>query len=152
MKHTVLKWIAVFLILFLCTGEFVLAQPQPCSSMPYLHQNKFDPKPIKLAELTGTVVDQNGTALPQLCIGIFSSQDHRLLRYTQADSHGSFTLDTKGLPDADYRLVGQLLGFCPANAIIDVNAHFRHKKPLVVHMNLPSNTACSYVDVKKESH
>jgi hypothetical protein len=118
--------------------------------MPYLHQTKFDPKPIELAELDGTVVDQNGTALPQLCVGLFSTPDHNLMRYAQADSHGAFTLDTKGLPDGEYRLVGQLLGFCPVNAIIDINSHFPQKKPLVLHMNLPGNTACSYVDVLKK--
>jgi hypothetical protein len=129
-------------VLFLGTGQPAVAQ-QPCSGTPYLHQNKFDPKPIELAQLTGTVVDHNGAALPQLCVGLFSPQDHRLLRYAQADSQGAFTLDTKGLPDGEYRLVGQLLGFCPANAIIDINSHFRQKKPLVVHMNLPGNSACS---------
>jgi hypothetical protein len=137
-------------VLFLCSAHLAFAQPQPCSNMPYLHQTKFDPKPIEVAELTGTVVDQNGAALPQLCVGLFSTPDHQLVRYAQADRQGDFTLDTKGLPDGEYRLVGQLLGFCPANAIIDINSHSRQKKPLVLHMNLPGNTACSYVDVKKK--
>jgi hypothetical protein len=118
---------------------------QTCKDMPYLHQNKFDPKPIELSQVQGTAVDQNGTLLTQLCVGIFAGPDHTLVRYAQSDSKGVFLVDTKGLPDGEYRLVGQLIGFCPANAIIEIKPRSRHKKPLVVHMNLPGTDTCSYV-------
>ena len=60
------------------------------------------------------------------------------------------SLDTKGLPDGEYRLVGQLLGFCPANAIIDINSHSPQKKPIVIRMNLPGTDTCSTVQVSKK--
>ncbi len=119
---------------------------QACKDMPYLHQNRFDPKPIELGQVQGTAVDQNGSVLTQLCVGLFTGPDHTLVRYAQSDSKGLFRVDTKGLPDGEYRLVGQLLGFCPANAIIDVKSHSHQRKPLVVHMNLAGTDTCSYVE------
>ncbi|MGB7437050.1 MAG: hypothetical protein WBR26_05765 [Candidatus Acidiferrum sp.] len=128
----------------------LIAQPQPCSNIPYLHQNKFDPQPLELHRVQGAALDQNGKPVAQLCLGLFSTPDHKLMRFAQADRNGNFSLDTHDLPDGEYRLVGQLIGFCPANAIIDINSHFRHKKPLVVHMNLPGTDTCSYVELRKK--
>ena len=133
---------------FACGATAVSAQA--CSNMPYLHQNKFDPEPIELRHVQGTAADQNGAPVAQLCVGLFSAQQHELVRYAQSDAKGAFSLDTKGLPHGEYRLVGQLLGFCPANAIIDINSHSPQKKPLVIHMNLPGTDTCSTVQVSKK--
>lgn len=118
--------------------------------MPYLHQNKFDPQPIELAQVHGTAVDENGSPIAQLCVGIFSEPGHKLLRYAQSANNGKFSVDMKGLPDGEYRLVGHLTGFCPANAILSINSHSHQKKPLVVHMNLPGTADCSYVQLRKK--
>ncbi|MGB2636970.1 MAG: carboxypeptidase-like regulatory domain-containing protein [Candidatus Acidiferrum sp.] len=123
---------------------------QACSNMPYLHQNKFDPEPIELSHVQGTAVDQNGAPVARLCVGLFSTQKHELVCYAQSNAKGTFSLDTKGLPDGEYRLIGQLLGFCPANAIIDINSHSTQKKPIVVQMNLPGTDTCSTVQLGKK--
>lgn len=123
---------------------------QDCKNMAYLHQNQFDPKPIELWQVQGTAVDRNGTSLQQLCVGIFTASELTLVRYAQTDSNGIFSVDTNGLPDGEYRLVGELIGFCPANAIINIKSHSSHKEPLVVHMNLPGIDPCSYVKRAKE--
>jgi len=134
-------------VLLGCSANALLAQS--CKGMAYLHQNQFDPKPIELLQVQGTAVDRNGTLLAQLCVGIFTASELSLVRYAQSDSNGVFSVDTNGLPDGEYRLVGELLGFCPANAIININSHSHHRKSLVVHMNLPGTDTCSYVKVKK---
>jgi hypothetical protein len=124
--------------------------PKSCENMPYLHQNQFDLAPIGLGEVRGTVVDKNGVALTEVCVGVFSEPDHKLLRYGRSDGNGGFSVDTKGLPDATYRLVGQLIGFCPANAILNVDSHSKGKQRLVIKMKLDGAETCSTVNVQKK--
>lgn len=140
--------VALATALFACGATALSAQA--CSNMPYLHQNKFDPEPIELSHVQGTAADQNGAPVAQLCVGLFSAQKHQLVRYAQSDAKGVFSVDTKGLPDGEYRLVGQLLGFCPANAIIDIKSHSPEKHSLVVRMNLPGTDSCSTVQLAKK--
>jgi Carboxypeptidase regulatory-like domain len=125
------------------------AQPATsCNSMPYLQQSQFNRKLIELGEVHGTAVDQNGVPLENVCVGLFSFDSRTLVRAARTGTNGEFSIDTKGLPDGTYRLVGQFIGFCPANAIITVNSHSPVKNPLAVHMNLPGNPDCSTVNVK----
>jgi hypothetical protein len=128
----------------------LMAQGQPCGAMPYLQQDRFSRVPIEMAQVQGTASDQNGWVIAQVCVGIFTMDDRKLLRSAQTDAHGAFSIDIKGLPDGTYRLVGYLLGFCPANAILTINSHAREKKPLAVRMNLPGNPDCSTVEVRKK--
>jgi hypothetical protein len=134
----------------ICAARSIAAQGQPCSDMPYLHQNQLDREPIELSEVQGTAVDQNGKAVAQLCMGIFTMDQRKLLRFAQTDSHGNFTIDTKGLVDGTYRLMGYFIGFCPANAIITIHSHPLAKKPLAVRMNVPVNPDCSTIEVSKK--
>lgn len=59
-------------------------------------------------------------------------------------------MDTNGLPDGEYRLVGQDAGFCPANQIIRIKPRSSQKRLLVVHMNVRGIDACSYVELSKK--
>ena len=143
-----MRWMLA--IALLASGAPALrAQGQPCNAMPYRHQDQFSREPIELAQVQGTAVDQNGGAIAQLCVGIFTMDTLKLLRFAQTDAHGAFSVDLKGLPDGTYRLVGYLLGFCPANAILTINARAKEKKPLAIRMNLAGNPECSTVSVKK---
>jgi hypothetical protein len=123
-------------------------QPSNCKDMPYLAQNKFSHEPIELSQVHGTVMDQNGVVLANVCIGIFSLDNRKLLRAARVDDGGTFSIDLKDLPDGTYRLMGYFIGFCPANAIITINSKMPEKKPLVVHMKLPDAPDCSTVEVK----
>src|SRR5215472_2348311 len=117
------RWILRGVLLsVLCFGAANALHAQGCEGMPYLHQNRFDPKPLELEGVRGIAVDQNGNVMAQLCVGLFSEPDHQLLRYAQSDNKGAFTVETKGLPDGQYRFVGQLVGFCPANAVVNINS------------------------------
>jgi hypothetical protein len=118
--------------------------------MAYGHENQIDPKPIELRQVQGAALDPNGTVIPYLCVGIFSEPEHKLLRYTQSDNKGTFAVDTNGLPDGEYRLIGQVDGFCPANAIIRIKSYSHQKKPVKVHMNVRGIDTCSYVELSKK--
>jgi hypothetical protein len=116
--------------------------------MVYGHQNQIDPKPIELRQVVGKVIDPNGVVMPLACVGIFTESEHSRLRFIQADKNGHFEIND--LPDGKYRLVGQLPGFCPANAQITVKSKSHHRNTVVVHMNVRGIDDCSYVDTSKK--
>jgi hypothetical protein len=130
-----------------CYGNALFGQS--CEQMVYMHQNQIDPKPIELRQIRGTGVDPNGISIPQLCIGIFSEPEHTLLRFAQADNNGVFALETNGLPDGEYRLVIQVIGFCPANAIIQIKSRSHRKKSLVAKMRPQAVDDCSFIEVSR---
>jgi Carboxypeptidase regulatory-like domain len=164
-----LNWMmrmVISVVLFGCAGCVAWAQtemnkpapqqPSNCKNMPYLHQDQFNRQPIELSDVHGTVVDKNGVVLENVCVGLFSDDNRQLLRYARTDTNGRFSIDVKGLPDGTYRLVGQFIEFCPANAIVEVNSHSREKQQLVLRMNLRGATTatgtpelCSTVELKK---
>jgi Carboxypeptidase regulatory-like domain len=121
---------------------------QDCKEVVYANEKQVETMLIELRKVSGTVIDPLKVVIPQSCLGIFTEADHRLLKYVQADNNGYFQID--GLPDGEYRLVGQSPGFCPANARIRIKSHTRKKRVLVVHMN-PRGIHCgSYADLSKK--
>jgi len=118
--------------------------------MVYSHENQIDPKTIELRRIQGTAVDPNGMVIPQLCVGIFTESEHKLMRYTQSDDTGVFVVDTNGLPDGDYRLVGKIVGFCPANAMLRIKSHTHKKRRLLLRMNVRGIDSCSSVGLDKK--
>lgn len=123
---------------------------QSCKDMEYGHQNQIDPKTIELRQVRGTAVDPSGHGMWQLCAGIFTEEEHKLVRYGQSDSNGVFVVDTNGLPDGKYRLVVQADGLCPANQQIRIKMHSRQKKSVVIHMEGRGIDSCSYVELSKK--
>lgn len=115
--------------------------------MQYAHRNQIDPKPISLREVKGTATDPSG--VPFTCVGIFTDEVHRVLRYAQTDENGAFNVDVKGLPDGTYRLVAQAEPLCPANAQIKLHSHSFRQKKLEVHMRPPGIDVCSWIEVAK---
>jgi len=130
-----------------CSANALFAEP--CKEMVYRHENQIDPKPIELRQVQGTALDPNRTVMPQLCVGIFTEPEHKLLRYAQTDDDGVFAEDIHGLPNGEYRLVVEATGFCPANVIIRIKSHSRKKKLLVMHMNPRGLDTCSFVEPVK---
>lgn len=122
---------------------------QGCEQMVYRHQNQIDPKAIELRQVRGTGLDPEGIAVAQLCIGIFSGPEHKLVRYAASDNNGVFAVETNGLPDREYRLVADVIGFCPANAIIRIKSRSHRKKSLLAHMKVSAVGTCSFVEASK---
>jgi hypothetical protein len=120
-------------------------QGQSCKDMVYGHENQIDPNPIELQRVAGKVLLPNGTVAPRICVGIFTESEHKLLRYGETDESGQFVIETTGLPDGDYRLVGLVPGFCPANTSIKYKARSHRKKTLVLHMNVRGIDTRSYI-------
>ena len=92
-------------------------QGQSCKDKVYGHENQIDPNPIELQRVAGKALLPNGTVAPRICVGIFTESEHKLLRYGETDESGQFVIETTGLPDGDYRLVGLVPGFLPSEYI-----------------------------------
>ena len=134
--------IVIFAVWSCCAVQS--ARGQDCKDMEYGHENQIDPKTIEVGQLTGRAIDARGSPIPHFCVGLFTESEHKLVRYVTADDNGSFTLDTKDLPDGEYRLVGRADGLCPANQRLRVKPHSHRTKTLVAHMIVRGIDICSY--------
>jgi uncharacterized caspase-like protein len=115
--------------------------------MKYEHRNQIDNVPFRISMVKGAATDQQGIAIPKLCIGIFTEAKHDIVATAETDEKGTFEL--KDLPPSDYRLVAQYPGFCPANVRLRVQPQFRTKKALVLHMKPAAIDSCSYGELAK---
>jgi len=144
------NWIPKTTIIFLIFGYFPTpAVGQQCNLMAYEHRNQIDPKPIEVGQIRGEAVDKEGSPLGPICVGIFTELEHKLMLYVQSDEYGAFRLDTSGLPDGKYRLVGQVPGLCPANQIIRIRSRSHKRRRLAVHMWPRGIDTCSYIEIQK---
>ncbi len=133
--------ICTVLVALLCSGHHALSGS--CKEVEYTNANQIDYGPIKVGLLRGQAIDSAGVPVPQVCIGVFTETEHKLVTTVGVDENGRFQIPD--LPSGRYRLVSQALGFCPANARIRVKRGFRKGKPLVVHMRPRGIDDCSYV-------
>jgi hypothetical protein len=139
----IILWtVAIFFSIGVSAGSLY---GENCKEMVYDHENQVDPKSIELRRVAGKVLDPNGTVVPRICVGIFTESEHKLVSYAETDDSGQFEIETAGLPDGDYRLVGQVPGLCPANALIRYKVRSHQKKTLVLHMTARGIDTCSYV-------
>ena len=124
------------------------AQSQSCKDMIYENRNQTDYGPLQLTVIRGTVIDPQAVVIPQLCVGIFSEPDHKLISVSETNDKGEFEI--KNVPKGDYRLVAHYVGFCPANVRVRIRPDLRGGKPLFIHMKPSGIDTCSYVDHKKK--
>ena len=83
--------------------------------------------------------------MPQVCVGLFTAKEHRLLATTETDSHGYFEL--RDIPRGDYRIIAKVLGFCAANVPVRIDSH-RGKRKVLLHIRPEGIDTCSWGDYK----
>ena len=54
----------------------------PCKRMAYENRNQTDYGPLKMAIVRGTAKDTQDVTVPGVCIGIFTSVEHKLVMAT----------------------------------------------------------------------
>jgi hypothetical protein len=113
-----------------------------CKDVKYEHQNQIDSPVLRVAIVRGTASDPQGVAIPNLCVGIFTETEHKLVAANATNDNGAF--EVKHVPPGNYRLVAQYAGLCPANIRIRVQPRSRRKKRLIVYMKPASIDSCSY--------
>jgi hypothetical protein len=123
----------------------MIAQAHKSCEIKYQSMNQIDPRPIALKSADGVILAPDSEVLPNACIGLFTEDDHLLLRSVTSDSLGKFSLGR--IPDGNYRIVVALAGFAPANARVNAGSSI-HSRTLYVHMIVGGIDASSYINLK----
>jgi hypothetical protein len=125
------------------TSQAVYAQ-QPNDKMVYENHNQVDPKPLKVLKVFGVARGENGSAIQEMAVGLFSEKDHLLIAQTETDQKGEFSFAI--VPAGRYRLVAKHPAFCTANVplIIESGGLGRSGKALELHMKVGGNDVCSF--------
>jgi hypothetical protein len=147
---TAMNRIIYFLIagLLACISQSSAAHGLATCNSPitYEDHNQIDPKPLKLDRISGIAKDDQGVSIANVCIGLFSEKDHRLIASAETREDGRYTLGE--IPPGRYRLVAKHPALCVANVPLLVGSQtHRSKKELVLHMKVGGVDSCSYGDL-----
>ena len=119
----------------------------PCNtSMTYEDRNQIEMKPVKLRALSGIASDDDGVSIPNVCIGLFSEDTHKIVAVTKTSEDGSFSLDK--IAAGRYRLVAKHPVLCTANVpLVLSHGSNKSKRALHLHMRPPGVDRCSFGDL-----
>jgi len=65
----------------------------PCMA-GYENHNQVDYGPLVVQNVKGTITDPQHVAVPKLCGGIFTENEHKLVATTESDADGKFSLQS----------------------------------------------------------
>jgi hypothetical protein len=135
----------------MCSVAFVLATAvqagqTTCADLTYESRNQIDYGPLRVSVISGIAQDAEGGRIPDVCVGVFTEKEHRLVAMAHSDESGRFEL--KAVPVGKYRLVAKYEGFCPANARLRIGRLARRKKLLTVQVRPTGIDTCSYIELK----
>lgn len=98
----------------------------------------------------GIAQDKDKVLVPNVCLGLFTEREHRLVESAVTDQEGRFNFGQ--VNPGRYRLVAKYEGFCTANVPVQIMRISSKLKPrrnlLVLHMQLAEIDSCSYVAYK----
>jgi hypothetical protein len=117
-------------------------QSPPLEEMVYENQNRIDYKAITLAAVRGKAHDEQGVAIPNVFLGLFTNRDHKLVMTTVSAADGTF--EFAAVAPGSYRLVAKYDGLCPANVPIKLVRHASPKSHVDLHMKPRGLDSCSY--------
>ena len=129
-----------------CVGSVAYAQrpSSPCKQpIPYVGEEltpQLGYKPVSARVVSGQVLDEREVEMPQVCLGLFTEQNHNLVASAVTDEEGRFQFGN--IPTGKYRLVVRVSGFYVADIPVRVLTGSRSKskgsKPIIVYMQLPA--------------
>lgn len=132
-------------------AEAPLAQQTAATSscmVEYENHNQIDYGPLIVRQVKGRITEQQQTAVPNVCVGIFAEQQHKLIATTESDSDGNFSIQR--VPPGRYRLIVKADPLCAANVPLKVVNHQRRKRILQIHMKPRGLDSCSYGETVEE--
>ncbi len=140
----------LFLIFSIYGGQtFPQQRMSVCHSpIEYEDSNQSSPNVLSVNVIAGSIIDPGGADVPNVCMGLFTEDDHRLVAETTSDKKGRFGF--KDIPNGRYRLVAKYSVFCTANVPIQLIREAPRKgkrKQIVIHMDAGMH-GCSYGDYK----
>src|SRR5580704_17344807 len=97
--------IALGLLICVLQGLHAKEQTTCDSPMSYENHNQVEPKPFRLKTIRGVAIDEEGVSVWNLCLGLFTEKDRKLIVGIRAGEDGRFAL--KDIPPGEYRLVAK---------------------------------------------
>ncbi len=135
-------WVLVFTM---ALSSLAGAQDR-CAKIEYQNHNSTDYGPLSLQTLSGIAQDKAQTAIPNVCIVIFTADSaHRRVSWTETDKKGAYTLPL--LPDGKYRLVAAYDSLCTANVPLNVSRKANDERLQLI-MQPRGLDSCSYGKLK----
>ena len=137
----------LLIVLAALLAEPSFAQQKGVSScmVEYEDHNQIDYGPLVVHDVKGTITDPQQSAVPKVCVGIFTEKDHKLVAATESDADGNFSLQS--IRPGRYRLVVKADPLCAANVPLQVVKSQKKKQALHVHMKPRGLDSCSYADL-----
>lgn len=132
------------LAVFLAEPSFAQEKSASTCKIEYENHNQTDYGPLAVQEVKGTITDPQESAVPKVCIGIFTEKDHRLVASTESDADGKFSVPS--VRPGRYRLVVKADSLCAANVPLQVVKSQKRSRVLRVHMKARGLDSCSYAD------
>jgi hypothetical protein len=113
-------------------------------AMVYESHNQIDPKPLKVSDVQGTAMAENGSVVPGMQLGLFAEKDHSLVAKAETGQNGEFRFTR--IPAGRYRLVAKNPAYCTANVpiIVELSGHGHSGKTLELHMKVGGIDICSF--------
>ena len=108
----------------------------------YINRNQVDYGPLVIEHVTGTITDPGQVAIPDACVALFTDKTHKLVKKTQSDEKGKFSLAR--VPPGKYRLVVTADALCAANVRLQIVSRAKKKQALQIHMKGAGLDSCSY--------
>jgi hypothetical protein len=139
-----------FLILALAAGPMFACQSfasqgnvdSSICAPKYVDRNQIDNGPLVIEHIAGTISDPGQVAIPGACLALFTDKTHKLVKKTQSDDKGKFSLAR--VPPEKYRLVVTADTLCAANVRLHVVGRAMKKHVLQIHMKGAGMDSCSY--------
>jgi hypothetical protein len=122
------------------------------NAMVYENRNQIDPEPLKIDVVHGVAKADDGSAIVDMEVGIFTDSDHALVATTRTDEKGRFSFPR--LAVGKYRLVAKHPAFCTANVPVLLKpGSFRHAdREIELHMKVGGVDVCSFGSLIPVSH
>jgi hypothetical protein len=79
----------VVLAALLAEPSFAQKKGVSACTVEYENHNQIDCIPLVFQEVKGTITDPQQSAVPKVCIGIFTERDHKLVAMTESDAEAS---------------------------------------------------------------
>lgn len=140
-------------VLFICTLVVQIGYAQSkvgCKdSATYENRNQVDPSLLTVTKLSGVAEDKDKVPIPDVCLGLFTGKEHKLVAQASTNADGYFRFGP--VSPGHYRLVARYGTFCSSNTTIRVVSNAPKNKGavrIVLHMMPAGTDLCSYGDYR----
>jgi hypothetical protein len=114
--------LALLIVFPICTLGLAQTKGTPCEQPIHYDAEGLRPqlghKPVSVRSVAGKLMDMSKVPMPEICIGLFTDEDHKLVASTVTGEDGRF--DFSDVPRGKYRLLARVHGYYVAEIRVQV--------------------------------